>query len=164
MGDGTRGHRFRTTGRRRACVALALVTLSVALPARRAAAAWVVDAEDECVEQWTPASLLRDPTAIVMAPTAMPRAVAGAITSMGTLRKDSASGGSLAAVPVLVVFWGANGFLETLIWIGTGLADTVTGGAFSIAPDDAVEASLTPLTYEPVASPATTDPCGRSLS
>jgi hypothetical protein len=160
MGDATRSNRSRTT--RLACVALALLAAHAALPPRRAAAEWAVDAEGDCVERWTPASLVRGPTAILMSPTAMPRAVAGAITSMGTLREDSASGSSWAAAPVLVLFWGANGFVETIIWIGTGLADTVTGGAFSIAPDDAVELSLAPLTYEPVAKP-TTDPCGRPL-
>jgi len=128
-----------------------------------AAAAWEVNAVGRCVEVWTPASLLRGPTALLMAPTAIPRAVAGAITSMDELRKDSPSGQSIVASPMLMFFWGANGFVEMLIWMGTGVADTVTGGALALAPPDAVELSLAPITYAPVAQPPTTDRCGRSL-
>jgi len=131
--------------------------------ARPAAAAFEVNAVGRCVEVWTPASLLRGPTALLMAPTAIPRAVAGAITSMSELRKDSPSGQSIAASPMLVFFWGANGFVEMLIWMGTGVADTVTGGALALAPADAVELSLAPLTYAPVRQPPTTDRCGRPL-
>jgi hypothetical protein len=162
MGDGTRGLRSRTSRRRLARVVLALLAASAAVPARRAAAEWVVDAEGRCVQQWTPASLVRGPTALLMSPTAIPRAVAGAITSMDTLRKDAPSGSSWTAGPALVFLWGANGFVEMLIWMGTGLADTVTGGALSIAPDDAVELSFAPLTYGPVAPPLT-DRCGRPV-
>ena len=162
MSDGTGAHRSPTT-RRRLVLSLLVAAMLVGSTAEPVAAAWKVAADGRCVEYWTPASLGRGPTALLMAPTAIPRAVAGAITSMSTLRKDSPSGSSIAASPLLVFFWGANGFVEMLIWMGTGVVDTVTGGALSLAPDDAVELSLSPLTYAPVAKPPTTDPCGRPL-
>src|SRR5215510_10609638 len=70
--------------------------------------------------------------------------------------------------PALALVSGAAGVVDTCVWLGTGLADTMTGGSFAIAPAHATELSLDPL-IPPFMSEAQRhsieakrpDPCGR---
>jgi hypothetical protein len=128
-------------------------------------AAWVVDDRGDCVRTWTPASLGRGPAAILNAPllpfrTAVGGAqVAGEDRSPGLRRK-------IFLAPLLTVGGGVMGVLEAAIWLGTGLADTLSAGYFNIAPDEATHVSIAPerppFITEPVREArSTTDPCGR---
>src|SRR6266436_818833 len=87
----------------------------IVLWASGALAAWVVNERGECVRAWTPASLVRGPAAMVNAP---------------LLPLRSAVGGVL---------------VESVIWLGTGLTDTATGGYFEMAPDEATRLGVEPV-------------------
>jgi hypothetical protein len=150
---------------RGALLVAALAILTVAGAAERVSAEWVVDAKGECVEQWSPASMLRGPTAMLMSPTAPFRSAAGVFAypeGWTTPGKFEFWG------PVLAVLSGAAGVIDTCVWLGTGLVDTVTGGYFRIAPYRATQLSLDPL-IPPFVSEAQQrateakrpDPCGR---
>jgi hypothetical protein len=139
-----------------------LAILAVEGAGDRAWAEWVVNSRGECVEQWSPASMLRGPTAMLMAPTAPFRSGAG-VFAYETMQGNLAFWG-----PVLAVLSGAVGVIHTGVWLGTGLADTLTGGYFAIAPYRATQLSLDPL-IPPFVSEAQQhaieakrpDPCGR---
>jgi hypothetical protein len=94
---------------------------------------------------WTSASLLRGPTAIVNAPLVPFRsAVGGAHVALddpvpGTKRK-------IMLVPLLTLGGGAMGLVDAGVWLLGGLADTLTGGYFAIAPEPATHLSLEPMT------------------
>ena len=143
-------------------VALALCAL---LYPRGAWSAWVVDAQGECVRTWTATSLLRGPAALANAPLAPFRSAAGGAV---LARDDPAPGGVRRALmlgPTLTVMGGAMGLIDTGVWLVTGLADTVTGGYFECAPDEATALSVAPITPLFVADgrhPAHQDRCGRA--
>lgn len=128
------------TGTSRVWGLAAILLLSVAPGAR---AEWVVDDKGECVERWSGESMLRGPTAMLMAPTAPFRTAAGVFA----YQSPSADGWH---APRAFWFWGpvtsllsfCAGFIDTVGWLGTGLADTLTGGAFAIAPDKATQLTL----------------------
>jgi hypothetical protein len=149
---------------RGALLVAALAILTVAGAAERASAEWVVDARGKCVEQWSPASMLRGPTAMLMSPTAPFRSGAGVFAYQGwTTQRGFEFWG-----PVMAVLSGAVGVIDTCVWLGTGLADTVTGGYFRIAPYRATQLSLDPLIppFVPDAQQRAIeakrpDPCGR---
>jgi hypothetical protein len=140
-----------------------LAILTVDGAGERALAEWVVDARGQCVEQWSPASMLRGPTAMLMAPTAPFRCGAGVFAY-----EESTQGPFAFWGPVLAVLSGTVGVIHTGVWLVTGLADTVTGGYFGIAPYRATQLSLDPL-IPPFMSEAQQrtieakrpDPCGR---
>ena len=94
---------------------------------------------------WTADSLLRGPTAIVNAPLAPVRtAIGGARVATddpvpGVKRK-------IMLAPLLTLGGGAMGLVDAGVWLVTGLADTLTGGYFAIAPDQATHLSLEPIT------------------
>ena len=131
-----------------------------------ASAAWVVDAKGRCVPQWSPDSLVRGPTAMLMAPTAPFRNAAG-VFAYGPPPEPSSKGFDFWE-PVVAVLSGTAGVIDTGVWLGTGLADTLTGGYFAIAPYRATQLSLDPL-IPPFVSEAQQhaieakrpDPCGR---
>ena len=130
-------------------VRAALLVAALAIPmvtgvAGRASAEWVVDARGKCVERWSPGSLLRGPTAMLMAPTAPFRHAAGVFTYESP-NPGSGKQGFDPWVPVTAVLAGSVGILDSGVWLGTGLADTVTGGYFAIAPYRATEVSFDPL-------------------
>jgi hypothetical protein len=143
-------------------LASALAILTVEGAGARASAEWVVDPRGECVERWSPASVLRGPTAMLMSPTVPFRSGAGVFAYQTTQGKFEFWG------PVLAVLSGAVSVIDTCVWLGTGLADTVTGGYFGIAPYRATQLSLDPL-IPPFLSEAQQraieakrpDPCGR---
>ena len=146
--------------------ALAVLAAVLLLPLT-ARAAWVVDADGACVEQWTSADLLAGPTAIVNAPLLPFRSMAGgAVYAWNT---DAWWPYQIAILgPAVTAFSGAFGVVEAAWWVGTGLADTVTGGYFGISPERATELSISPdvPTVIADATPATppTDRCGRPLA
>jgi len=136
----------------------------VLLQASRTLAAWVVDDRGDCVRQWTSESLLRGPTAVLNAPLVPFRSAVGGVQMA---RDDHAPGTErkILLPPLLAVAGGATGLVESGVWLGAGLADTLTGGYFELTSDGAARLSAAP-TRPPlattVASTATTDPCGRS--
>ena len=116
---------------------LALATLAFAL-----AFATTVHA---AAAPWTPASLLRGPTAIANAPLVPFRTAAGGTRVAlddpveGTKRK-------VLLVPLLAVAGGGMGLVDAGVWLVAGLADTVTGGWFALAPEQATHLSVEPIT------------------
>jgi hypothetical protein len=125
----------------------------------RAGAAWIVDPQGSCVREWTPASIGRGPTAVLEAPTAPFRTAAGVFTDM---RPSPGAWG----VPLCGLAF-VGGLVDTVAWLGTGLADTLTGGYFEVAPAEATVLGLRPLrppfaSRSPAAPPR--DPCGRPLA
>jgi hypothetical protein len=141
-----------------------LLALGVASPTR---AEWVVDASGRCVRTWTPASLLRGPTAIVSAPTAPVRTAAGVFTYQSPRTGGWNTQAPFAvAGPVVAFASGAAALIDTTVWLGAGVADTVTGGYFALAPPEATELSLAPMRppFMTPASPPRVDCCGRPVS
>ena len=60
------------------------------------------------------------------------------------------------------------GLVDGAVWLGTGLADTMTAGYFELAPEQATRLSVEPLrpgfvaaVPRPVGGNGSTDPCGR---
>jgi hypothetical protein len=150
----------------------ALLVATLAIPmldgvAGRASAGWVVDARGRCVERWSPDSLVRGPTAMLMAPTAPFRNAAG-VYAYAPPSDPGTTTGVYFWQPVIAVLSGTVGVVDTGVWLGTGLVDTVTGGYFAIAPYHATQLSLDPL-IPPFTSDAERraieakrpDPCGR---
>lgn len=143
---------------------MALALLAAADGAR---AAWVVDADGACVERWTSADLLRGPTAIVNAPLLPFRTLAGGAEY--AWNTEAWWPYQIAVLgPAVTLFAGAFGVLESTWWIGTGLADTLTGGAFALAPEPATQLSIAPQVPSVIADAPekapTTDKCGRPLA
>ncbi|HLK13031.1 MAG TPA: hypothetical protein VKW76_16770 [Candidatus Binatia bacterium] len=130
----------------------------VAVLAAPAGAAWVVDGAGRCVREWTPASMGRGPTAMLEAPTAPFRTAAGVFTEMTP--SPGAWGAPLAGLAFV------GGLVDTVAWLGTGLADTLTGGYWEIAPREATALGLAPLRPPFARAPQTPpqDPCGRRLA
>jgi len=133
----------------------------------RADAAWTVDASGACVEQWTAGDLLRGPTAIVNAPLLPFRQLAGGAEYAWNTQEWWPW--QIAVLgPTVTLVSGAAGVFESVWWIATGLADTVTGGYFTIAPEAATQLSIRPEVSPVIAdagpAPAPTqDNCGRPL-
>ena len=120
--------------------ALALVVLR----ASGALAAWVVNERGECVRVWTPASLVRGPAAMVNTPLLPLRSAVGGVL---VARDDRSPGmqGKILLPPTLAVVGGGIGLVESVIWLGTGLTDTATGGYFEMAPDEATRLGVEPV-------------------
>lgn len=141
------------------------VAAGLLLQACIAHAAWTVDASGACVEQWAPSDLLRGPTAIVNTPLLPVRTLAGgAEYAWNTAEWWPWQIGILG--PAVTLFCGAWGVVEGTWWITTGLADTLTGGYFAIAPERATQLSIQPdiplvITDAAPAPTATEDRCGR---
>jgi hypothetical protein len=138
-----------------------LLLMALAIPGL-ARAAWVVNERGECVEEWTSASLARGPAAIVNAPLLPVRSAVGGVV-LARDDKSPGKGRSVLLPPLLAIAGGGMGLVESCIWLGTGLVDTVTGGYFAVAPDDATELSVEPVQpmFVPDARREVTDRCGR---
>jgi hypothetical protein len=134
------------------------------LVTRAASAAWVTNDAGECVREWTPASLARGPAAIVNAPLLPFRSAVGGALLAGSDRTPNPSWPHrILLPPLLTIVGGGMGLVEAGIWLGTGLADTITGGWFEIAPDEATHLAITPIA--PAFSdtrPAPAPRCGRA--
>jgi hypothetical protein len=124
---------------------------------------WVVNERGDCVHEWTAASLGRGPAAMLNALAVPFRSAAGGVQ---IALDDPAKGGlkrKLLLTPTLATVGGAMGLVEAGLWLGTGLADTVTGGYFAIAPEEATELSISPIRplFAPAGRRPAKDPCGR---
>jgi hypothetical protein len=148
----------------RRATSLLLVLFALAAPAR---AAWVVDSAGGCVEQWGPSDMGRGPKAIVNGPILPFRQMAGgAVYAWNT--EEWWPWQIAGMLPGVTLFSGAAGLLEGTWWMTTGIADTVTGGYFQVAPEEATELSIEPQVSSMIADKApsptpTTDRCGRPL-
>lgn len=146
------------------CLALALF----ALPTAAAHAAWSVDAAGVCVEHWAPSDMLNGPTAVLNGPILPFRQMAGG-AAYAWNTEEWWPWQIAVMLPAVTAFSTAAGALEGIWWVSSGLADTLTGGAFGLAPEEATELSIAPQ-VSPVLSDAskkpaaTTDPCGRPLA
>jgi hypothetical protein len=144
------------------------IILAVALIARASSAhgAWAVDANGACVEQWSSSDLLRGPTAIVNAPLLPVRTLAGGAEYAWTNTEWWPWQIALLG-PAVTLFSAAAGAVEAVWWVGTGMADTLTGGYFAIAPEPATELSVRPkvpgIIVDAQPPPAPQDRCGRPL-
>jgi len=133
----------------------------VALAAPPARAAWERDAQGRCVRVWTPASLGRGPLAMVDAFTAPPRTAVGATRFLADDPTPRSGVATVVLYPVMGTAGFVAGFIDTGVWLGTGLVDTLTGGYFAVAPEEATVPSFAPLrpvfmTNTPAPQP---DPC-----
>ena len=141
-----------------------MVVLWSMLQADGAAARWVVNERGDCVAEWTAGSLVRGPAAMLNALLVPFRSAAGGVQ---LALDDPAKGGvkrKVLLTPTLAIIGGGMGLVEAGVWLGTGLADTLTGGYFALAPEPATELSLAPVRpmFAPDNRRPTTDPCGRS--
>jgi hypothetical protein len=141
-----------------------LVALLVLL-ASPALAEYRVNERGECVEEWTAASLGRGPVAVLNAPLVPFRSMVGGVMEA----RDDKSPGTRSKIllpPMLAFAGGAMGLVESMIWAGTGVADTATGGYFALAPEEATELSVSPMTPALMGnrSQPATDPCGRRVT
>lgn len=142
------------------------VVLWGALQANGALAGWVVNAHGDCVREWTAAALLRGPAAMLNALLLPVRSAAGGVQ---LALDDPMRGGGIPRKvllpPALATVGGAMGLVEAVVWLGTGLADTLTGGWFALAPEEATHPSVAPmrplLGPQGTRPPPATDPCGR---
>jgi hypothetical protein len=147
--------------------ALLLAVALLAASVGTAHAAWSVDAAGVCVERWTPSDMLNGPTAVLNGPILPFRQMAGgAVYAWNT--EEWWPWQIAVMLPAVTAFSTAAGALEGAWWISSGLADTLTGGAFGLAPEGATELSVAPQVSAMLADasqkPApTTDPCGRPL-
>jgi len=130
--------------RRVVCHVRGLALALIVLWARGALAAWVVNERGECVRAWTPASLVRGPAAMLNAPLLPLRSAVGGVL---VARDDRSPGmqGKILLPPTLAVVGGGIGLVESVIWLGTGLTDTATGGYFEMAPDEATRLGVEPV-------------------
>jgi hypothetical protein len=134
------------------------------LVARAASAAWVTNDAGDCVREWTPASLARGPAAIANAPLMPFRSAVGGALLAGSDRTPNPSWPRrILMPPLLTIAGGGMGLVEAGIWLGTGLADTLTGGWFEIAPEEATHLAITPVAPAfSDARPAPAPRCGRA--
>ena len=139
--------------------------LVAVLHASGALAAWTVNGRGECVQAWTPASLGRGPAAVLNAPLVPVRTAAGGVQEALDDRTPGGVHRKVILVPALAGLGGAMGLVEAGVWLASGLADTLTGGYFELAPDEATALSVSPrrpLSTDTHAGPRT-DACGRPL-
>lgn len=146
------------------------VIIAAALMARAGVAecAWMVDADGACVQRWAPSDLLRGPAAIANAPLLPVRNLAGG-AQYAWNTKEWWPWQIAALGPAVTLISGAGGVLEGVWWAGTGVADTLTGGYFAIAPERATQLSVRPEVSSLIADAGAApklpgDRCGRSPS
>ena len=130
---------LRGVARGFSCTWLAALSASFAPPA--VASVWVLRG-DTCREEWSGADLVRGPNAILSGALRPVRSLAGGFVYAGSsvLQKPSAA----ATAPLWIVGSTLFGVAQGLWWIGTGALDTVTGGAFMLAPAAATGLRLDP--------------------
>lgn len=144
------------------------LTIVAVLCARAGVAhcAWTVDAGGACVRKWAPSDLLRGPVAIVNAPLRPVRGAAGA-AEYAWNKSEWRWWYTVVLGSAVTGVGAAAGLVEGVWWVGTGLADTLTGGYFEITPEGALDRSVRPELSTVIAGSApapTEDRCGRSLA
>lgn len=110
--------------------------------------------------------MLRGPVAIVNAPWQPVRTVAGG-AEYAWNKSDWGPWYKVVLGSVVTGVAGAAGAVEGIWWVGTGLADTLTGGYFELTPEDALDRSVRPELSTAIAASApapTEDRCGRPLA
>ena len=149
-------------------LAALLVLALLPAPVTSAHAAWSVDAAGVCVERWAPSDMLNGPTAVLNGPILPFRQMAGG-ADYAWNTEEWWPWQIAFMCPAVIGFSGAAGMLEGVWWMSTGLADTLTGGAFALSPDEATRLSVEPqvsrmLADAPAKPAPATDPCGRPLA
>src|SRR6266568_2530444 len=110
------------------------------------------DAPDTDPPAWARSTAVSDPVALrrvrgagamVTAPLLPLRSAVGGVL---VARDDRSPGmqGKILLPPTLAVVGGGIGLVESVIWLGTGLTDTATGGYFEMAPDEATRLGVEP--------------------
>ena len=89
--------------------------------------------------------MLRGPSAIGNAVLAPFRSSSGAVRWAVNDSTARSTLGRIVRVPALGGISFVFGFIDTAQWLATGLADTLTGGYFEFAPDEAAHLSVAPL-------------------
>ena len=107
--------------------------------------------------------MARGPAAIVNAPLVPFRSAAGGV--LEATEKGGSGFMQRAVVPTMLGVVGLGmGVVESVIWVMTGVADTLTGGYFGISSEEATQLSVAPIRpYFSDRPPPETDRCGRSL-
>jgi hypothetical protein len=154
---------------RRGWILCTVLTTLVLGQGRPASGEWIVDSRGECVERWTPASLGRGPTAMLMAPTAPVRTGAGVFAYQSPAEQGwNGQGSFIFWGPAVALLSGAAGVIDMVWWLGSGLVDTLSGGYFQAAPYEATRLSVDPLPppflsegKRRALEAARPDPCGR---
>ena len=145
-----------------------LIAAALAARADIAQCAWTVDAAGACVRQWSSDDLLRGPTAITSGMLLPARTLAAGADY--AWHKTEWWPGQIAILgPAATAFCGVMGIVEGGWWATTGLADTLTGGYFELAPEPATTRSTQPtlplVMMDPHSIPTPTeDHCGRPLA
>ena len=127
------------------------------------AAQWRLNERGECVHEWTASSLARGPLAMVNALTYPPRQLVGG-GQAATEETSRSTGELILLTPTMALLGLGTGAMECVFVLGMGIADSITGGAFDLVPDESAEVSLAPMTPRFLEKPKpapTTDPCGR---
>ena len=139
-----------------------VLALVAALRASGALGAWVVNERGECGRAWTTASLGRGPSAMLNAPLAPVRSAVGGFRVAHDDRSPDLKS-KILLPPLLTLGGGAMGLVDAAVWLGTGLADTVTGGYFEVAPEEATRLGVEPIVpaFARVPGRGSTDRCGR---
>ena len=105
--------------------------------------------------------MLRGPSALGNSVLAPFRSSAGAVRWALDDSTPRSTRARILRVPVLGGLSFVFGFIDTTQWLATGLADTLTGGYFEFAPDEAAHLSVAPLKPFFVPGPrAERPPCG----
>jgi len=149
----------------RAILGLGLL-LAVGTTRTVAASTWQVDSYGNCSRVWEPGDMARGPKAMINSPMEPFRTLTGALLMWPEFWKTAAFPSGLITVPALTLFSFTMGVVELPIWMLGGLADTLTGGYFEVAPDRATELSIDPIRplFLPVSPEVkTTDRCGRPI-
>ena len=109
--------------------------------------------------------MLRGPAAIVNAPLQPLRTTAGG-AQYAWHKKEWGWWYKAVLGTAVTAVAGAAGAVEGLWWVGTGAADTVTGGYFGISPERATQFDMQPELSTVVSGKPpeqTEDPCGRAI-
>jgi hypothetical protein len=124
---------------------------------------WAVNDRGNCVQEWTPSSIVRGPLAMTNALTFPGRQlVGGGQVAYG--EPSRSTGERILLVPTLALLGLGSGTMECLFVMGQGLADFLTGGAFDLVSDESADLSLAPMTprfLQGLKQVPPTDPCGR---
>lgn len=145
------------------CTLALMVGAALLARASVALCVWTVNADGSCVQEWGAQDMLRGPAAIVNAPLLPVRTSVGGVEYAWNkiewrwwhtaLLGTAVTGASTAA-----------GVFEGLWWVGTGAADTLTGGYFHLAPEPATQLSVQPEVSTVISDkpPTPEDHCGRA--
>jgi len=99
-------------------------------------AAWVVDAQGNCVRAWDPKALENGPSAVADAPLVPVRYAAGGVQELREPGLPGYTGDSAFFRTIYVPLTFASSMQDAMTRITFGVADTVTGGYFHLTGDD----------------------------